>query len=140
MRFPWRPKVPTSKKDGDLNRAVNDNDMPESLNSPIPIRILKRRTPTKPDEARKYRAPSSPDPVNGSPATPPSTTSPGKNYHLLYVEVTKGLFEQTEAGKKRYLEAAHKELRRKYNEETKTKDARMLELDARARKPRRGAG
>ena len=119
-----------AKKDGDLNRAVNENDMIESLNSPIPIRILKRSTPIKPVDARKDRAPSSPDPVNGSPATPPSTPSPGKNYHLLYLEVTKRLFEQTEAGNKRYLEleAAHKELRRKYKEETKTKDARILHL------------
>ena len=119
-----------AKKDGDLNRAVNENDMLESLNSPIPIRILKRSTPIKPVDARRDRSPSSPGPVNGSPATPPSTPSPGKNYHLLYLEVTKRLFEQTEAGNKRYLEleAAHKELRRKYKEETKTKDARILNL------------
>ena len=105
-----------------VNITVNENIMLENMDSPIPIKILKRPMPTSPDAVSKEHAPTCTNPANENPVTPSTPLSTkGKNYKLLYKEVTKRLFEQTEAGKKRYLEldAAHNELKRKFEEETK---------------------
>ena len=57
----------------------------------------------------------------------PNTPSPpqGKNYRVLYKEVTKRLFEQTENGKNRYLEleAEYNEMKRKYDHDRVTYEA-----------------
>ena len=103
------------------DQTGTESDLLRNINSPIPIKILQRPT---------VQEPSSPDPEK-SPGTP-STPSPtkGKNYKLLYKEVTKRLFEQTEAANKRYLdlEADYEKLKKKYGEETRAKDARILNL------------
>ena len=117
------------REEGDHCRTANENIMLENVDSPIPIKILKRPMPTSPDAVSKEHAPTCTNPANENPVTPSTPLFvKGKNYKLLFEEVTKRLFEQTEAGKKMYLEheAAHNELKRKYEEETKSKDSRIL--------------
>ena len=77
--------------------------------SPIPILV----TTTTPKSQHGDTAAISPSPPQG------------KNYRVLYKEVTKRLFEQTENGRNRYLEleAEHNELKRKYDHDRLTHEA-----------------
>ena len=76
----------------------------------------------------------------GTPVPTLTTPSPqGKNYKILYNEVTKRLFEQAEAGNRRYLEleAAHEDMKNRfsamkkmYDDQAAEHDRKMAEKDA----------
>ena len=105
---------PNVNNNNDLNKSVNENIMEGMLNSPIPIKILKNTsfpTPTTPVVDHKNPEALSPSPPQG------------KNYKVLYKEVTKRLFEQAELGKKHC-----NELEEKYENLLQEKDTKILSL------------
>ena len=108
------------KDEPNPNNTLGENAMlDDMLNSPIPIRILKNAS---------FPTPTSPDAKNLETPSPPQ--SQGKNYKILYRETRKRLFEQAELGKKRYdeLEELHQELKERYDEDIREKDAKILSL------------
>ena len=79
-------------------------------------------------DANEGPLPTTPGPINGSQKTP---SPPGsKNYKLLYTQVTKRLFEQTELGKQQCLELVkrYNELKRECEEEIRQKDEKIQSL------------
>ena len=80
------------------------------LNSESPIPIINTTTTPKGKDSETAGTPSPPQ---------------GKNYKILYKEVTKRLFEQTKHGKERYLElqATYNEMEKKYDNDRATYEA-----------------
>ena len=123
------------REDGDQNQSEKDNLMLQNQDSPIPIKILKRPMPILSEDVVSKES----SPAIGHPSTSTTPSPQGKNYKILYNEVTKRLFEQAEAGNRRYLEleAAHEDLksrfsamRKMYDDQAAEHNRKMVEKDA----------
>ena len=116
----------TEEKTGDncnnfLNNTFNANAITGLLESPSPDKSLKNAS-----------FPETATPIAIHPKGTGNTPSPpqGKNYKLLYKEVTKRLFEQATTGTQQYreLQSAYNELQNKYKEDVEARDAKILSL------------
>ena len=101
---------PDVNKSNELNTSLDKRIVEGLMNSPIPIKILKNAS---------FASPTTPTADHRNTPSPPQ----GKNYKVLYKEVTKRLFEQAEQGKEQYLE-----LEEKYKKLVQEKDTKILSL------------